>query len=154
MDRKGSLAAEKIAEYIKNLEFHKKALGGCDEEDVFQKIGEICEMYEAVIRRLEEEYNSKSRELIGSMSQIKEYREHTLRKARKEADAALAEAKEEAETLLTEAKKEAETEQKKLDRFRNTCNDQLEKIRKENKEYCDKLRSILSQIEALDYEKS
>ena len=41
-----------IASYIEEMEFKKKTLGGCDEEDVMEKIGIICDKYQEVIHRL------------------------------------------------------------------------------------------------------
>ena len=41
-----------IAAYIEEMEFKKKTLGGCDEEDVMEKIGLICDKYQEVIRGL------------------------------------------------------------------------------------------------------
>lgn len=130
-----------IAAYIKTLEFRKKTIGGCDEEDVFQQIQEICRMYEDVIRRMEEEYEKKSSELIGSMSQIRDYREHTLQKAREEAGA-----------MMAKVREEIKSEEENLERLRKASGEQIERLHKENEAYCKKIKSILEQIEALDHE--
>lgn len=132
---------KEIAEYIENLQFRKKTFGGCDEEDVLQKIGGICKMYEAVISRLEKEYGEKSSELIGSMSQIRDYREHTLAKARNEAEA-----------ILQTAQKDVKAEEEKLEKLRSIYSRQTEQIRRENEAYCEKVRNIIRQIEAVDHD--
>ena len=88
-----------IARYIENMEFRKKALGGIDEESAMEHISIISNKYEQIIRSLTEEkehmndnareiqneYQKKSEEIIDSMSQINEYREHVLKKAEEEA---------------------------------------------------------------------
>lgn len=134
---------EQIAEYIENLKFHRKAVGGCDEEDVLRKIGEICTMYEKVIGEIRGEYDRRSRELLRSMSQIRDYREHTLAKTKEEAD-----------EMIAGVRKEAEKEQQRLEQIRRENSARLEELKKENKEYCEKIRTILRQIEDISNEEA
>jgi len=46
---------DEIKIYLSNLEFKKKAFGGCDKEDVFSKLAQLTGMYQGRMRRLEEE---------------------------------------------------------------------------------------------------
>lgn len=149
-----------IASYIEEMEFKKKALGGCDEEDVMEKIGIICEKYQEVIRELcekqglmedraqkmQDEYQKKGGELLESMSQIQEYREHTIKKA-----------EEEAARILEEVHKKAEDEEKKIAELRvkylrelQEYTKKTEKLKEEGQSFCEKVREILRQIEDLE----
>lgn len=134
---------EQIVEYIENLKFRRKAVGGCDEEDVLRKIGEICAMYEKVIEEIRDEYDKRSRELLGSMFQIRDYREHTMTKAKNEADA-----------MIAGVRKEVEEEHQKLEQIRSEHSALIDEIREENLAYCEKIRKILGQIEAIDNEEA
>lgn len=41
---------KEIAEWLENLRFRKQFFGGVGEEDVWKKIGELNDMYEAALR--------------------------------------------------------------------------------------------------------
>lgn len=149
-----------IAAYIEEMEFKKKTLGGCDEEDVMEKIGLICDKYQEVIRglcekqglmedraqKMQDEYQKKGGELLDSMSQIQEYREHTIKKAEEEADRILEEARKKAED---EEKKIAELQVKYLRELQEYTK-KTEKLKEEGQSFCGKVREILKQIEDLE----
>lgn len=128
---------KEIADYIEHTEFRKKALGGCDEEDVMQKIRVICEKYESLISRIQKEYTEKNRELLQSVTQITEYREFALQKAREEAD-----------TILTDARQELEEHERELARLKKECaayRQRAEAARQREETFMESMRHILEQ---------
>lgn len=58
---------EDIAEYLKNLKFRKRTLGGLDELDVWKKIRALDEMYQQLYRAQEIKYSALM-ELLGDES--------------------------------------------------------------------------------------
>lgn len=150
-----------IARYIEEMEFKKKSLGGCSEEDVMEKIGDICGMYEDLIRELcdtqsqledsaqkrQAEYQKKSTELLESMNQIQEYREHAVTRA-----------EEEAAQILEETQKRAKEEEKKIaalqERYTRALQEykkKTEQLKQEGEAFSGKVREILKQIEDLSH---
>ena len=159
MESRETAKLSEIAHYIEEMEFKKKAMGGCDKEDVLEKIGIICGKYEEVIRELyerqkqmkdtakdmQEEYRKKSGELLGSMSQIQEYREHAVKKA-----------EEEAAEMLEEARRKVEEEEKKIAalqvRYMRELQDykkKTETLKEEGEIFTGKVRGILERLEDL-----
>lgn len=150
-----------IARYIENMEFRKKAFGGIDEESAMEQISAISEMYEKIIRDLKEErehmdvnareirseYQKKSEEIIDSMSQINEYREHVLKKAEEEAADIVEDARRRAEKIEEQIRQLEEAYlQKKKEYGKKT-----EELKKQGEIFCAEAKSILAQIENLNH---
>ena len=149
-----------IARYIENMEFRKKALGGIDEESAMEHISIISNKYEQIIRSLTEEkehmndiareiqneYQKKSEEIIDSMSQINEYREHVLKKAEEEATGIV----EEARARAAEIEKQIEQLQNEYLKKEQEYKKKTEELKKEGAEFCADVREILTQIENLN----
>ena len=150
-----------IARYIENMEFRKKAFGGIDEESAMEQISAISQMYERIIRNLTEErehinvnareiqneYQKKSEEIIDSMSQINEYREHVLKKAEEEAAGIVEDARRRAEEIEEQIRQlEGAYLQKKKEYGKKT-----EELKKLGVAFCAEAKSILAQIENLNH---
>ena len=110
-----------IEEFIKNLKFKKKTMGGCDEEDVLLKMKELSDLYRETSQSMREELekaNSRVQEiqseLMAARSKLKESQEQLAEK-----DGELSDVKNQltqANSQLYEAKSRlAETSQKLSD---------------------------------------
>lgn len=53
---------EKIAEWLKKVRFRKKLFGGIDEQDVWQKIEQLNEMYESALSAERARYDALLRQ--------------------------------------------------------------------------------------------
>ena len=148
-----------IARYIEEMEIRKKAIGGWDEEDAMEHIRIFRGKYEEIIRgqaeqirKLEEEeekrqneYGRKSTELIDSMAQIREYREHMRKKAGEEAEEilkAVREQEKEGEERIRELKAMYEKERQEYQK-------KAALLKEQGRAFSDSARKILEEIEAL-----
>ena len=147
-----------IARYIENMEFRKKALGGIDEESAMEHISIISNKYEQIIRSLTEEkehmndnareiqneYQKKSEEIIDSMSQINEYREHVLKKAEEEATGIVEEARARAAEIEKQIKQLQDEYLKKEQEYKI-----LMREKSENDQKLEKLEERVRELEEL-----
>ncbi|BDZ75879.1 hypothetical protein Lac2_21290 [Claveliimonas bilis] len=150
---------EEIARYIEEMEIRKKVIGGWEEEDVLEHIRIISGKYEEVIRSLQakieeqaeeeeerkKEYGKKSTELIDSMAQIREYREHMLGKAKEEAEEilkAVREQEKEGEERIRELKVMYEKERQEYQKKAGL-------LKEQGRIFSENARKILEEIEAL-----
>ena len=97
-------------------------------------------------REIQNEYQKKSEEIIDSMSQINEYREHVLKKAEEEATGIV----EEARARAAEIEKQIEQLQNEYLKKEQEYKKKTEELKKEGAEFCADVREILTQIENLN----
>ncbi|MEG0759543.1 MAG: DivIVA domain-containing protein, partial [Raoultibacter sp.] len=107
-----------IESYLQTLEFKKKSIGGCDEEDVFLKIKGLSELYQAEIDRLQKraiaseqrtaEYERRSQEVRQLMAAAQNMKDNMLAKALADAEQLVATADQRASMMVDGAADDAE----------------------------------------------
>lgn len=107
-----------IESYLQTLEFKKKSIGGCDEEDVFLKIKGLSELYQAEIDRLERraasseertaEYERRSQEVRQLMAAAQNMKDNMIAKALMDAEQLVATADQRASAMVDDAADDAE----------------------------------------------
>lgn len=109
---------DKLREYLKTMEFKKRAVGGVDEENVLEHIKKICEIVWAEMEQQDKLFESATRKMQKDLEelqeQLKKYRTayQELREINERMDARMQELQGEAERY-GEARERAEQEQKK-----------------------------------------
>ena len=101
-----------IEEFIKNLKFKKKAMGGCDEEDVLIKMKELNDIYREASQGMRDELEKANAGLSDAQAELA-----TVKAQREESKSRLAESNsqlEESRSQLSETEKQLADTKKQL----------------------------------------
>lgn len=101
-----------IEEFIKNLKFKKKAMGGCDEEDVLIKMKELNDIYREASQGMRDELEKANAGLSNAQAELA-----TVKAQLEESKSRLAESNsqlEESKSQLSEAEKQLADTRKQL----------------------------------------
>lgn len=101
-----------IEEFIKNLKFKKKAMGGCDEEDVLIKMKELNDIYREASQGMRDELEKANAGLSNAQAELA-----TVKAQLEESKSRLAESNsqlEESRSQLSEAEKQLADTRKQL----------------------------------------
>lgn len=66
---------QEIAEYLKQMKFKKKIVGGCDKESVLDHFEEVTHKYEKIIINMQEKLKGKEEQLCNIQKQLEEERQ-------------------------------------------------------------------------------
>jgi len=66
---------QSIAAYLRQMQFKRKAFGGCDEESVLDHISQITLQYEAVVSALLLSTEQSARQIAALQAQLEQYRQ-------------------------------------------------------------------------------
>ncbi|MCL2695316.1 MAG: hypothetical protein FWE69_03210 [Clostridiales bacterium] len=103
-----------IVEYLRNMSFKTKPFGGCDKEDVLDKIEELTRMYQRILNDMAQEVEQLKGEREARQEQLKQELSEMLTRAQHEANQIRVKAEADAQAHVDERKAE-------VDQLRKEC---------------------------------
>ena len=155
MDVRSMPEIKEIVEFLKNMEFKKKAVGGCDQEDVLDHMDRVVRMYHNVVEslndklteeknrgdHLEKEYLRKIKKLDIAIEELDQTKEDVVFRANSEAGEILQEAQRQ---VADEHKRLEELQQQRIS-FEAAYQKQVQDANEAYRKYCQDLQRYYQQ---------